>query len=108
MSRAGYWCGPGGRDEFYRTFLNDPFWMSVPDLDAMTDREVSEHLLAKYVKPPAAERVAAWEKQVEAADAAFKELPVADQKAAYLAMCEDVGVPAKEAEAEWNRLQGEP
>ena len=52
--------------------------------------------------------MAEWEKRVEQADAAFKELPVAEQKAAYLAMCEDVGVAAADAEAEWNRLKGEP
>jgi hypothetical protein len=107
MSRAGYWCGPGGRDDFYRTLCNDPFWKGIPELDAMTDREVSEYLLAQYVKGEAAGRTADWEQQVAANDAAFAAKPPDEQRAAYLVMCRDHGIAEADAVAEWDRLQRE-
>lgn len=101
MKRSGYWCGPDGRDQFYRTFLNDPFWIDVPTLDAMTDREVSEWLLGRYEKPDAEEKVAEWEEKVAVADAEHAAKPLAVRKAEYLELCRSFGCTDAEAEAEW-------
>ena len=81
--------------------LNDPFWLTREQAEALTDRQAHEWYLGRYEPTPADEWALHVDAQIVENERLVAEKTLAQRKSDYWAMCAEFGCSSEEIERSW-------